>query len=273
MLSLDWVNRATLTFLKESRNRSTSNIFLILLKIKKSPLYPEALRFYKSLVAQNNNRVAENELSQSQSDNYATHKELTDLKNRLGDELNIGKTLRTTRISKARLDELSFICYLKLVTEFPPLRNDYSTLMVASVVPTSGNAIVRQNSKWYIVLNDYKTSRAHGQYKEVLPNELSKFITRYVRKLKKNNGSKSLFQKSDGSSYSRNGFVKWAGRHFRETLGKVPTISLIRRAYVNFRFPAQSSLNDRREVARKMAHSVSEQLSTYTIAERTTSAR
>ncbi len=265
VLDLKWADRAALKYLKSVDNANMFSTFLILLKIKDSALYPEALQYYKDLMDRKNSRTAENVLSEKQQARYVSFERLVELKHELERDLGLKKLLRTTRISKHRMDELSFIMYLKFVLEMPPLRNEYFSMTIARKIPETGNAVVRSNNTWSIVMNDYKTSRTHGRYKEEIPRELGKVLTKFVKRLKDVDGRTYLFQKPSGQPYSKSGFVKWLRRNFREHLGKDVSISLIRKAYVSHRFPADSSLKERREVARKMGHSVKEQLSTYTV--------
>jgi hypothetical protein len=196
-----------------------------------------------------------NEKSEKQEKNWITVKEV--------------ETIRDTFNNKA---EYAKYVFLQLFLEYPT-RNDYRSLRVIThrqlmtlqkleqTRPENAPPIAKQNyfvkyakHNYYIVLNQFKTSKKYQKLNIQLKPEFSKMLRRYLRMI---HGQPYLFTNpATGVGYTTGEFTKWIQSMFAGT-NKSISSTLLRHVVVSERFGEY--MKQTAETARIMGHSQSMQ--------------
>jgi len=151
---------------------------------------------------------------------------------------------------------------LSMYTMIPPARNDYYKTVIydneKEVSKDIDNYLI-MNNKPYILLRKFKTSKTYKQIKLDLPSNLVKQIKISL----KNNPRKFLFVSTrNNKEYKSNTFNHWLNRTLKKLTGKDNiSINTLRHIYItrrDLKLEEKSGL-ERREIAKKMGHSVSTQ--------------
>ena len=108
------------------------------------------------------------------------------------------------------------------------------------------------------VFNKYKTAKHYGKQVIKLPNNLKEILKAYTDKGKANNSC--LFSQANGECLSQPGFTSKVRNTFKKYLGKPLTVNTLRHSFISNLDQNKMSIADREEIARKMGHSVGEQM-------------
>ena len=213
---------------------------------------------YISIRDQGNAEYAEwaekNEKSDSQEKNWITIKEI--------------EIIRDTFNNKK---EFAKYVFLQLFLEYPT-RNDYRSLKIIThrqlktlekmeksrdenAPPLAKqNYFVKYATNYYIILNQFKTSRKYLPIKILIKSEFNKMLRRYLYMIK---GQTYLFTNpSTGVAYTTIEFTKWIQSMFEST-GKLISSTLLRHVIVSHKFG--DYVKDSSETARVMGHSTAQQ--------------
>jgi integrase len=141
-----------------------------------------------------------------------------------------------------------------LYTLLPPLRADYSPMMVFDKKPKedNGNYMIMRKSKPVIVLNHYKTQATFGRVEIAIPTELMEILKVWLTF----NPSEWLLLKDDGQPMTSDGLSQRVIRIFEKHTGKSTGISMLRHAYITMRRSGKElSLLEKEKLAHQMLHS------------------
>jgi hypothetical protein len=117
------------------------------------------------------------------------------------------------------------------------------------------------------VFNEYKTKGSFGQQVLPLSEGLAAVIGEYVREHAVAHGA-PLFPASAGRPHSdHSSFSKAVSAVFQACTGKRVSVNLLRRAFISFALSQQLSVNERKDLAERMAHSLGTQM-TYEVIKR-----
>jgi len=171
-------------------------------------------------------------------------------------ELQTGKELKWSDICKAR-DALPLTqtkLLLGFYTYINPMRADYfATELVHDARTPEGNYIrCLPRDKYVLVIQDYKTKKAHGIMNIDVPEPLAKMLTEYLRE---HVGRKYLFLKETDEPFSRNGFSCWTGKHLSRAMGKQTTLTALRHAFTS-QLDFNRPIAELNTIAKSMGHSL-----------------
>jgi hypothetical protein len=141
-----------------------------------------------------------------------------------------------------------------LYTLLPPLRADYSPMMVFDKKPKDdkGNYMILRKTKPVIVLNEYKTSATFGRVEIAISSELMEVLKVW----RTFNPSEWLLLKDDGQPMTSDGLSQRVIRIFEKHAGKSTGISMLRHAYITMkRSGKELSLLEKEALSRQMLHS------------------
>ena len=138
-------------------------------------------------------------------------------------------------------------------------RNDLSNFKIASDKKKELNneynyIILKDNKPNKIIMLNYKTSPTYGKQSFNITNELSDLLKIYIDMFKKKNGD-YLFSTSDNEPIKRNTFLKYIMKSMDEVLGKPLNIDLIRSILISNFLNDKTTINERKEYARRFLHS------------------
>jgi integrase len=179
-----------------------------------------------------------NEPSERQKEGFVEYKEIIQKR----DHLEKG--------SKERL-------LLAMYTYLPPLRSDFNKVYIYTEKPsriTQDNYILLYDTP-KIVLKEYKTSKNNKILENPLPKELIQEIKDSLAKEPR----EWLFMDRTKGPYKSTSFNKWANRVFLKLFERPLTISLIRHSFVNQLNFNTLSIQDKEDIAKCMAHTVTTQ--------------
>ena len=107
----------------------------------------------------------------------------------------------------------------------------------------------------FIILNNYKTNKTFKKVKIVIDKELARIIRKYL----KLNTTGYLIINQKGVPLSRNTFSVYVRRMFKKYTGKKVGTSLLRHIFISKKLPKLKSVEEKKELADKMLHSVTTQ--------------
>jgi hypothetical protein len=205
----------------------------------------------------------QNEKNEKQLKNWLSLAELTEFKNNL--LLDLPKKFNTFDDYKKLMKYLILETHLEL-----PLRNDLVDAQVYDEKDFSKieevnttNYLVLGTKKGYLILNNYKTSGTYGRKKLDLSPELFKIWKKFYKIIIQYSKNRYIFIKEDQNKMTRNEYTKFFGSIFK-SLGKNISSTMIRHIVVSEKFPVKpKEMEERKELASIMAHSVSEQQQVY----------
>lgn len=120
------------------------------------------------------------------------------------------------------------------------------------------NSLEMPNRKpWKFIMRRYKTARFHGTQEVVIPPELKKILTKWLKLLKQvcPNGEYLLIDKNCNKLSS----VKITQR-LNNIFGKKASVNILRHSFVTEKYANMPSLEELREEASDMGHSLEEHL-------------
>jgi hypothetical protein len=129
------------------------------------------------------------------------------------------------------------------------------------VVPEDDHNYLVLNTKRVpqeFVFNKYKTAKFYGQQIIKLPNDLKEILKSYTDKGKV--VGSCLFSQANGECLSQPGFTSKVRNMFKKYTGKPLTVNSLRHSFISNLDQNAMSIAQREEIARKMGHSVGEQM-------------
>lgn len=196
-----------------------------------------------------------NEKSDSQEKNWVTIKEIEIIRDTFNNKKDFSKYV-----------------FLQLFLEYP-VRNDYKSLKIIThrqlktlekmekSRDVNAPPLAKQNyfvkyskHNYYIILNQFKTSRKYPPIHFEIKSEFNKMLKRYLRLIQ---GQTYLFTNpTTNTAYTTIEFTKWIQSMFEST-GKLISSTLLRHVIVSHRFG--DYIKDSSETARVMGHSTAQQ--------------
>lgn len=210
---------------------------------KHAELYKKWIDIHQEIRAPVNAKYQKNEPDTRQKAAYIPFEELVKIRDNLKDGTN-EKLL------------------LSMYTMIPPVRSDYYKIAIYKteneVTDDIDNYLI-MNSKPFIVLRKYKTSKTYKAIKIDLPKDLIKQIKSSLNK----NPRDFLFTSPrNNKPYISNTFNRWVNRTFKKLTGKENiSISTLRHIYItrrDLKLEEKSGL-ERNKIAKIMGHSVGTQ--------------
>lgn len=148
---------------------------------------------------------------------------------------------------------------LSMYTYIPPLRQDLNEVRILTRTPrqADGNYIILNTRTARLVLNEYKTVSLYGKYDEDLPKPLAKIIKASIGQRPRTH----LFTDVEGNVYKEaNSFTVFSNRTLKEVLSNpAVSVSMLRHSCISSQDFNKMTEGDKKELARKMCHSVSQQ--------------
>lgn len=181
-------------------------------------------------------RYKRNEPSERQMDGYVEFADIVKARDKL----------------RAGTEERLLLAFYTLIH---PLRADYGCVRLYAHAPPQQdcepNYIVMSQRGCTLVLNEYKTSKAHGTFVKPLPAALCTEIHASLRARPRNH----LFVMGNGQPYTNaNSYTHFANRTFKRVFGKPLTISLIRHSFISTLDFNKLTIEEKEQIAKEMLH-------------------
>lgn len=238
------------------------------------PIYSDYLK--KIAIIQNDKNL-DNEKSEKETKNWVTKDEIDDkikeLYKKIGDNLSDKKPSDFKGTKRNFVDNFQMYLVLNLYTLLPPLRNDWSNILIIDspdpgILDNEFNYINFGTNK--LLLNNYKTAKTYGLKIIDIPDPLMKIIKAYEI-IKKNtfnnendnkneNLSPLLINTTNLKPMKKNGLTKYINKIF---FPKKVSTTIIRKNYISTKYPVTFSIKEKMKDADIMGHNISMQSSVY----------
>jgi len=220
----------------------------------------------EKLADQNNKEQKEQKLSDTQSENWVSLDALKKVMRKYKTDIMDRKLLNKDKLDKKEMDLLQkwLVSSLYLISDKnPPLRLEYGNMAIITEPEykklseedkKKNYLVVKNKSKKYFHLGEYKTSGTYGQKQIPIGKTLNSVLNIWM----KYNKTKHLLLNTSGNMMGSNGLTKYLNRVFEPTGKKNISASMLRHIYITTKFPPQ--LSDREKTADLMNHSVGQQV-------------
>jgi len=238
--------------------------------------YDDAISEYHEVFDELRKRVDSNykkgKKTEKEETNWTSVAELQKALRRMKRELDDREVWKKDRLTKSDFQLLQKWVvgnlYIGDPENNPPLRLDYAGMEIIDAPEyrkldederESKNWLVVYNrNKKKFVLNNYKTSSKYGQREIEVGKKLNSVLNVWL----KFNGSDYLILNNKGQPMSPNGLGKYISEVFEST-GKKVSANILRHIWITEKFP-KKEIDERKDVADKMLHSVNTQQNVYT---------
>lgn len=151
-------------------------------------------------------------------------------------------------LQKGSIEKLLLCMY----TMIPPMRSDYGCISIikSGDEQETNNFLLIEKNKYVLCVTKYKTSKFFGDLIQELPKELVAEIKASLISYPRN----YLFSKKNGLPYDNIQFNAWVNRTLKHIFNKPVTINTIRHSYISSIDMNNISIEDRKDIARRMGH-------------------
>lgn len=194
-------------------------------------------------------------ISEKQKNNFVEVGQIESMISTMENEIKKEKIKKKEKLTRNDLDLLTGYTLFSFLLRLPT-RNDMSGMQLIGKTAYNNlsdkqkedtNYLVKEKSKMFLVLNEYKTSKKYGEKKIDVPKDLEKILRMYLRLTKTNNGD-IIFKNSKGEPISRNGISQILIRTSKHYLDKSISTTMMRKIVVSDKF------SELKEEQAKMAH-------------------
>ena len=241
-----------------SRNYYNS-IIVLLMALNHDEKLNDLIKKYVTVRDKLNEQYAEEQssgkISEKQKNNFVELSEIQKMISTMENEIKKEKIKKKEKLTRNDLDLLTAYTLFSFLIRLPT-RNDMSGMQLIGKTAYNKlsdkqkedtNYLVREKSKMFLVLNEYKTSKKYGEKKIDVPKDLEKILRMYLRLTKKNNGD-IIFTNFKGEPITRNGISQILIRNSKHYLDKSISTTMMRKIVVSDKF------SELKEEQAKMAH-------------------
>jgi len=220
------------------------------------PTYKKTYSHWREALVEARKGADTNEKSEKQEENWLSWEEVEKKKSGLKEE--ISSLPLTKKLTASQYEKLLNFVIVSLYTDIVPRRNqDYLDMYV---VKKLGKEYPKDKNYYEIsgkrfVFNKYKTSKTYGEQVIEIPESLQQTLNTFIKYHPLNKEKEyKLLVKGDGAVLNTvNAITRVLNRVFERNIGS----SMLRHIYLTSKYGAQ--LDDMKEVARGMGHSVEQQ--------------
>ena len=240
--------------LKDTKNRETFNSYLKVLNKKKAELQRSG------------------EMTSKEKQRFVPWKEIIKLRRLLGREVNLSRLYQRETVTKKDFQKIQRYLLLMLLTELPPVRNDYAdiTIMTEKQFKEAGkaekNILLSSRGGYKFYWRKYKTVATYGQIVILVSKyskSLQRLLVKHVKYLRKHfPDNQSLLLNQNFGRLSRNALTKYLQRMFKTYFKKNVSTTAIRQSFLTNRYD-KKALEEHSEIARAMGHSRRTQQADY----------
>ena len=249
-----------------SRNYYNS-IIVLLMALNSDEKLNDLIKEYVTVRDKLNEQYAEEQstgkISEKQKNNFVELAEIQKMITTMENEIKKEKIKKKEKLSKNDLELLTAYTLFSFLIRLPT-RNDMSGMQLIGKTAYNNlsdkqkedtNYLVKEKSKMFLVLNEYKTKSKYGEKKIDVPKDLEKILRMYLRLTKTNNGD-IVFTNFKGEPISRNGISQLLIKTSKHYLDKSISSTMMRKIVLSDKF---AEVNEEKQ---KMAHITGHDVST-----------
>jgi len=249
-----------------SRNYYNS-IIVLLMALNSDEKLNDLIKEYVTVRDKLNEQYAEEQstgkISEKQKNNFVELAEIQKMITTMENEIKKEKIKKKEKLSKNDLELLTAYTLFSFLIRLPT-RNDMSGMQLIGKTAYNNlsdkqkedtNYLVKEKSKMFLVLNEYKTKSKYGEKKIDVPKDLEKILRMYLRLTKTNNGD-IVFTNFKGEPINRNGISQLLIKTSKHYLDKSISSTMMRKIVLSDKF---AEVNEEKQ---KMAHITGHDVST-----------
>lgn len=218
---------------------------------------------YLSLMNEDGTKYNQEQKSQKrtekQTENWIEQDELREIISRLETEANRIFKLKTTPTMEELQNAQNYILLCLVSGQYIPVRRslEWAEMKISNFDEESNSFEMPNRKPWKFIMRKYKTSRFHGTQEIVIPNELKKILTKWIKLLRQvcPNVEYLLIDKFCNKLSS----VKITQR-LNSIFGKKASINILRHSFITEQYKNMPSLQELQDNATAHGHSLMEEL-------------
>lgn len=253
--------------------RNTLNaVIILLMALNHDDKYNKLIGDYQKERDKLNDKYLEDQqsgkISEKQKKNFAELSEIQSMINKMENEIK-EKEIKKKSSLKVKERELMMVYTIYNILIRIPTRNDMAGMELITKTgynkltedqKKNTNYLVKEKSKMFFVLNEYKTSKKYGQKNIDIPKDLEKILRSYIKVMDKKPGD-VLFTSSTGNPISRNSISQLLMKTSKNYLDKSVSTTMMRKIVVSDKFGAM--IEEQKKLADAMGHDVNTQNLVY----------
>ena len=253
--------------------RNTLNaVIILLMALNHDDKYNKLIGDYQKERDKLNDKYLEDQqsgkISEKQKKNFAELSEIQSMINKMENEINEKEIKKKTSL-KVKERELMMVYTIYNILIRIPTRNDMAGMELITKTgynkltedqKKNTNYLVKEKSKMFFVLNEYKTSKKYGEKTIDIPKDLEKILRSYIKVMDKKPGD-VLFTSSTGNPISRNSISQLLMKTSKNYLDKSVSTTMMRKIVVSDKFGAM--IEEQKKLADAMGHDVNTQNLVY----------
>jgi len=243
-----------------------NSIIVLLLALNKDKKYTELIDRYTEIRDQLNQQYLEQQqsgkITDKQSDNFISKNELLNMLSIMEKEIKKNKLKSKNDLNADDIELLTRFTIFTFLINLP-VRNDLAgmkyinkTMYNKTTTEDKTNYLVKDKSKMFAVLNDYKTKGTFGSKIIDIPKNVEKILKMFIKTTKKEFGD-VLFVNRRGEAISRNGLSQFLLKTSQKYLDKNISTTMIRKIVFSDEFMEKNKIQ--KKLSDVAGHSVETQ--------------
>ena len=240
-----------------------NSIIVLLLALNKDKKYTELIDRYTEIRDQLNQQYLEQQqsgkITDKQSDNFISKNELLNMLSIMEKEIKKNKLKSKNDLNADDIELLTRFTIFTFLINLP-VRNDLAgmkyinkTMYNKTTTEDKTNYLVKDKSKMFAVLNDYKTKGTFGSKIIDVPKNVEKILKIFIKTTKKEFGD-VLFVNRRGEAISRNGLSQFLLKTSQKYLDKNISTTMIRKIVFSDEYSEKNK--SQKKLANIAGHSV-----------------
>jgi len=240
-----------------------NSIIVLLLALNKDKKYTELIDRYTEIRDELNQQYLEQQqsgkITDKQSDNFISKNELLNMLSIMEKEIKKNKLKSKNDLNADDIELLTRFTIFTFLINLP-VRNDLAgmkyinkTMYNKTTTEDKTNYLVKDKSKMFAVLNDYKTKGTFGSKIIDIPKSVEKVLKMFIKSTKKDFGD-VLFVNRRNEPISRNGLSQFLLKTSQKYLDKNISTTMIRKIVFSDEYSEKNK--SQKKLANIAGHSV-----------------
>ena len=253
-----------------TRRNYYNSIIVLLMALNHDKEYDDLIKEYVTIRDSLNQKYSEEQISgkisEKQKDNFVELGEIQKMLSQMENEIKKERIKKKEKLTKNDLELLTAYTLFSFLVRLPT-RNDMAEMKLISKAEYNKlsenqetNYLVREKSKIFILLTNYKTNKTYGNKIIDVPKDLEKILRMYIKLTKTNNGE-VVFRNFNGEPINRNAISQLLIKTSKHYLDKSISSTMIRKIVLSDKFA--DSNKEKKEMSHITGHDISTMDSVY----------
>jgi len=241
-----------------------NSIIVLLMALNHDKAYDDLIKEYVTIRDSLNQKYVEQQstgkISEKQKNNFVDLCEIQKMLSQMGNEIKKERIKKKENLTKNDLELLTGYTLFSFLIRLPT-RNDMAGMKLISKTEYNNlsdksdtNYLVREKSKMFVLLTNYKTNKTYGNKIIDVPKELQKILRMYIKLTKTNNGD-IVFRNFNGEPINRNGISQLLIKTSKHYLDKSISTTIMRKIVLSDKFCDTNK--EKQEMAHITGHDIS----------------